>query len=181
MSPTRLLPHRPAARRLMVWALLWALAWQGYAGTVLQLLGPEHRHVSGAAVVAARPGSELGGSIGARVAGWLVALRAWQDDLHARSHAAGLSFHTHAHGQFERHHHAIGDATVLALDSGGAAGEGLSEGAAAASAGLATMALGLACALTLPAPAAQPCAWPRARARSWQDAAVRLPERPPRA
>ncbi|MBL8351612.1 MAG: hypothetical protein JNL87_15045 [Burkholderiaceae bacterium] len=156
---------------MLVWTLLLALAVQGYAGVLVQLLGPMHRHDPGTAAVA---------GVGEQLHAWLDALQAWQRDLRARSVAPGLLGHggaTHSHGLFERHHHAHGDATVVALD-GGAAGDAV-EDASAAAAGSLTAPSGPAARLILPAATTQ-AGWARpASARPWRDAAARRPERPP--
>jgi hypothetical protein len=165
----------------MVWALLLSLAVHGYTGSVRQMLGSNHLHHTADTNAPTRPAFEPAGRLSSRLAGWLGALRSWQQDLHARNHALGLSTHGHWHGMFERHHHDIGDASVLAVDGGGTAGEGMSDSAGAASSGSTALPMTLGCDLTLKAPAAHLCRWPGAMTRTWQNAAARLPERPPRA
>jgi hypothetical protein len=112
--------------------------------------------------------------------GWLRPVRAWRDDLHARSHAAGFVT-PHQHSAFERHHHDIDDPSVISLDGGGAAGEALADGAAAATGGSGALPMGLSAMLVLPEPTATACPWPQLRPASWVDAINKLPERPPRA
>jgi hypothetical protein len=153
--------------------LLLALAIHGQAAAVVQMLGPMHRHDAGAAASV---------SIGARVHGWLDALQAWKNGLQARSLAPGLLSHggpNHWHGLFERHHHASGRATVVALDGGAAGDEAPAGDASAAAAGSLTAPAGPVWRLALPTAATQGTWGPPAPARSWRDAAARRPERPP--
>lgn len=193
-AQTALLKHC-TTRRLTVWVLLLALAVYGYSGVLLQLLGPAHRHHSVAPADATQPQPAHGSSLTALAQDWLRPVRAWRDEMHARSHAAGLPMHahaqpqsqpqpqphTHTHSVFERHHHDAGDPTVVALDGGGAAADAWSDGASAATVGSATLPLGLASSLTVPRPAARTRPWLRLSAPSWRDAHISQPERPPRA
>jgi hypothetical protein len=170
---------RRATDRWIVCLLLLALAIYGYSGVVLQMLGPTHSHHASVASTAS-PGMVKSVPLLALAKEWLRPVRAWRDDLHARSHAAGLTT-SHQHSAFERHHHDIDDTSVISLDGGGAAGEPLAEGAAAATAGSGALPLGLSAVLVLPEPTARACPWPQSRPASWVDAINKLPERPPRA
>ena len=154
-----------AARHLVLLLLMGLLAAHGFAGAVRQVLGSTHRH-------------DCGHSVG------LVASSHGQAQQHQPAHgrAPGQGHEPgHGHGSFERHHHDIGDASVVAVDDGGAAGQGWAEGTVAAAAAGAELPSGMAHAPSLPAAAASACPWPMAQARTWQNAMARLPERPPRA
>ena len=174
-------------RRLMALLLLAFLAVHGHAGVVRQWLGANHQHhggrpvTQGLAVTAALPATRV---MHPQVDDWLTTLRAWRQDHHAHAHAhAHAHVHDHRHGAIERHHHAIGDASVVALDDGGAAGHRGAEGSAAAPAVGVEWPPGLAGASgpVAAAAAAATSAWPRSQARTWQSAVARLVERPPQA
>lgn len=174
------LKHR-AIDRWIVWALVLALVAYGYSGALLQMLGPTHSHHAGVVTAAAQQGLVKKDAWLTIAKEWFRPVRAWRDDLHARSHAAGILGAPHQHSAFERHHHDIDDPSVIALDGGGAAGDALADGASTAAAGSGTLPLGLCAALVVPEPTARPCLWPRSGSHAWVDAIARLPERPPRA
>jgi hypothetical protein len=195
--PTKACKHR-TVDRWIVSGLLLALLLYGYSGAVLQILGPAHMHPSGggtAASASASAGTQApalqeatqDAAWLARARQWLRPLRDWRDSLHARSHAAGLVTHQqqhqheHQHNAFERHHHGTDDATVVALDGGAAASDALADGVSAASAGSASLPLGLGASLVLPEPTASGCRWPPPAATAWVNALAKQPERPPRA
>lgn len=182
-----------------------ALLIYGQSSSIVQMLGPAHRH----AVVAA-PGATawLDG-----VAAVFQDIRTWRDNLHerllpeeavhahphpgdmslARADAQGASaahvhgigaqqhahMHAHFHSVFQRHHHDPVDPSVVTLDRDGP--DTLADASAQASAGSASLTLGLATAVTLPSPVAAPLAWRREAPATWADALPRLLERPPRA
>ena len=175
--------------------LLAFLAVHGHAGVVRQWLGTAHRHDGGhlatkgpvVTALSAKPAMRTAPAAAeaslARIDDWLIMLRVWRQDRHANSHALGLSAHAHRHDAVERHHHDIGDASVAALDDGGAAGQRGADGPAAASAIGAELPPGLTGAhgLATVARVAAAWAWPQAPTQAWQNALTRLPERPPQA
>lgn len=181
MISSRYVPTRCAAPRLLVWVLLLALGFYGYSGAVLQLLGPKHTHsVEGLAQLA--PQSAVRAvSLVERAREWLRPVRQWRAERHARSHAPGAARHAHQHNASERHHHDIGDESVISLDRAGLTADAVADAVATVSAASAHMPLGLCVGLTLPEAAALPCLWPRPQPLSWRDALTKLPERPPRA
>jgi hypothetical protein len=170
MRHTRSRLDRSAARRPGVWLLLFALALQGYAGAVVQLLGPMHHHDRGGTSAVA---------LSDRLHLWLDALQAWHDEPHVRGGVPGLPKHdgsTHRHTLFERHHHDRHDASVVAVDAG-AIDEAMTEAATAS--GSFAAAPGLAVGLLLRTATSRASWGLPVQARAWQDAAARRPERPP--
>lgn len=186
MPAFRNLFNPTATRLLLALLLVGFLAVHGHAGAVRQVLGSSHRHDN-------RPPAPAATSL--HLQDGLAALRAWwlghqaharthphphpQQD--ARAHRTTWPVPDHRHSAFERHHHDIGDETVVALDDGGAAGRGGADGTPTAPAGGAELPPGLARAPDLPAVPGSAIAWPTAQARTWQNALTLLPERPPRA
>ena len=165
MQALRSLFSPTAARQLMVLLLVGLLAVHGYAGAVRQVLGSSHRH-------------DRANAVG------LVAVLHGQAQAHEPAHGRAQGHghgHGHGHGSVERHHHDIGDASVVALDAGNATSQAWADGTVAAAVGGAELPAGLAQAPSLPAAATSACPWPRAHARTWQNAMAQLPERPPRA
>ena len=116
---------RATLRDCAVWFLALSIPVLGMAATVAQVLGAAHFHRSGA------------GGVAVAVAADEEAMRGFEDFRRAAPHAflvpvparSFLVFHTH--GGLERHHHAAGDATVVAL--GGRDGDGPSGDDAAGS------------------------------------------------
>ena len=184
MQALRNLFSPTAARHLLMLLLVGLLAVHGYAGAVRQVLGLTHRHDSGHALTAQpadRAALAANAAPHAHLGGGLVMRRAWWQDHHARSRATAWSAPVHRHGSAERHHHDIGDASVVALDAGSANNPGWADSTVAAAVGGAGLPTGLSHAPSLPAAAASACPWPRVHARTWQNALARLPERLPRA
>ena len=196
----------PTATRLLMGVLLLAvLVAHGPGGALRQVLGSMHRHdgqvpLAGVTAITVVPAglaalaapaaltalTALTALSAAMTTHWrfddgLVAWRAWRQDHHASGHEAGLSAPAHRHASFERHRHDFGDASVVALDDGGAPGHRGGEVPAAASGVGADGPPGLAGAPGPAALAAAVKAWPRAPSQTWQSAQARLPERPPRA
>lgn len=165
----------------LIWALLLALVVHGQASAVLQLLGPTHRHDAAHAHVGVPLHDLPAATPATRVDRWLQAAQAWYGEVRLRSHAADPFAQGHRHGAFGRHHHDVGDTSVVALDAGKAAGAASDNGAAAGSAGGASLPLALACSLILPEPAPRRCAWPPAPTRAWASAIAERLDRPPRA
>lgn len=180
MQAFRNLFNATATRLLLALLLVGFLAVHGHAGAMRQVLGSSHRHDSSPSAPAAT---------GLHLHDGLAALRAWWQGHHAHAHPhQDAQVHTtarpvpdHRHGAFERHHHDIGDETVVALDDGGAVGRGGADGPAAALAGGAELPPGLARAPDLPAVPSSAIAWPAAQARTWRNALTSVPDRPPRA
>ena len=198
----------PTASRLLLGLLLLAvMVAHGPGGALRQVLGATHRHVGGAPVAGvtaitavpaelaalgalAAPGAfaaftAFAAFAAAMTSYWLfddglVSGRAWRQDHPTRGHAADLSAPAHRHASFERHRHDFGDASVVALDDGGAPGHRGGEVPSAASGVGADGPPGLAREPGLAALAAAVSAWPRAPSQTWQNALARLPERPPR-
>lgn len=168
-------------RRSLLALLVLGLLLQAQAGVLRQLLGAAHWHQP--AVQAAVDDS------------WLDRLQAWRRDLLARSpligghgvatvrddsdghHHAAVLPSTHHHDGAARHHHAQHDASVVTAERAGADGDPLSDGQI----GSLLQPLALDAGWRGVVPAQAPAAWPGSRAPQWQDAAARLPERPPRA
>jgi hypothetical protein len=184
MHALRKLFSPPAARHLLLLLLVGLLAVHGYAGAVRQVLGSIHRHDSGHALTAQAADPAALAANAARHAhpgdGLVMRHVGWQDH-HARSDPTAWSSPAHRHGSTERHHHDIGDASVVALDAGSTSNPGWADGTVAAAVGGAELPTGLSHAPSLPATAASACPWPKVHARTWQNALTRLPERPPRA
>lgn len=189
-----------AVRKPLLWLVALALLIYGQSSSIVQMLGPVHRH----AVVAQPAATAWFDGVEAVFAD----IRAWRDGLHERllpeeephahphagagllarggaseTHvhdaAAGQHTHTHFHSVFQRHHHDPHDPSVVTLDGDGP--DSLADASAQASAGSATLTLGLATAMTVPSPAASPVAWNRHTPVTWADAQPKLLERPPRA
>lgn len=93
--PTRARLLRPALR-WVVWCLLIALPVLGLSSAAVGLLGVSHHHSE-----AQRSASAMG---------------AWQD-FRRTAHAPPSQLAEHSHASLLRHHHAGGDASVVALDS----------------------------------------------------------------
>jgi hypothetical protein len=172
--PALFLPPR-RLRRCLLALLVLGLLLQAQAGVLRQLLGAAHSH---------RPAqAQADGS-------WLDRLQAWRHDLLAHSSLVGahgvdhgraapheVGDGHHHHDGVARHHHAPQDASVVASERAGGDGDPLSDGQA----GSLLQPLALATDWGRIGLWRAPATWPGARASRWQDAALRLPERPPRA
>lgn len=174
--PTRLL------RRSLMALVVLGLLLQAQAGVLRQLLGAAHWHRP-AALQAAMDDS------------WLDRLQTWRRDLLARSpligghglaavhdhsdghHHAAVSPSTHHHDGAARHHHAPQDASVVTAERAGGDGDPLTEGQS----GSLLQPLALDAGWRSVVPVRAPAIWPGSHTPHWQDAARRLPERPPRA
>jgi len=196
----RALAARPGAgRSAVLWAVIVALLVYGYAGTLLQIVGPMHRHASAPAAPPAVIASlaetlrhwhqqAQGLQVGGRhrqdsAAAWAFALQRMDDSdpAHAREHARGQP-HTHDHARFERHYHDPSDGSVIALDAHGstrAAVDGLAATAALGSAMLPLWAPQAALALTSP-PGGYHAPRLQGAAPRWRNADVIQEDRPPR-
>jgi hypothetical protein len=168
---------RHAACRMVLWLLAIALPVYGCAGTLVQLLGPMHRHAEPVALHAAPGFIER---TAAESLGWLVqGLGRWQAYAHEQAHAHGAFVHPHQHNAFERHYHGVDDPSVVSLDGKAARGPLAAELGAAATAGSATLPLGLAVALVIPPAAVTAHRWSDHRIAAWHNAEPRRLDRPP--
>jgi len=161
---------QPALHRAVLWLLLLALPVYGCAGVLLQMLGPAHRHaVPLRAVVAPSLGVD-----------WLLKrFSQWQAYAHEQAHANGHFVHPHQHTLFERHHHAADDTSVVTLGGSAAVDDLAAELGAAASAGSASLPMGLAVALRVPAPACMAGRRTPPLLAMWRSADPRRRDRPP--
>lgn len=173
-------PRSPASRptlKVLAWLLLFAIALQGCAGALVQVLGPTHTHRAAADAARTVEHQPARGD-------WLDSLLAWRASQLQHLQATGVFRHAaaqpaaHEHGDLERHHHGVGDATVVALD--GAATDAASD-AGHGPAGGSAPPWGPMAAHSL-VPALLPGGpWPGTPAWAWSSAARKLPERPPKA
>lgn len=172
--------HRPPSvtwpHRLLVWLLLFALPVYGSSGVLLQLLGPQHRHVEVTPDADPRPAPTLQDWLGPQLSAMLETVRAQRALLR---HVAEAQPHHHHHGLFERHHHHAGDDSVVALGDAHAAGDAASDGSAA-SAGGGLLAMGPLTAGLVLAAVERRGDWPRISAGHWRSHAPGRLERPPR-
>ena len=167
--------HRSATTRPMLLCLLMlALLLHGQAAALRQMLGAAHRHVA----------AEHAG----QVTRWLQTAVDWRLQLlvssplvggHGAPPQAGLGQHHH-HDHSARHHHANTDATVVALESGGGVSSSSSSSSSDGSSSSLTQPLALGSRPGWAQADSSTRRWPAATAPSWQNAAARLPERPPR-
>jgi hypothetical protein len=187
--PAVLLPPRLPARllrRSLLALLVLGLLLQAQAGVLRQLLGAAHWHRPAAVQAAADDG-------------WLDRLQAWRRDLLARSpliaghgrqavhderdghhHAAAspaAATHGHHHDGAARHHHAPQDTSVVTAERAAGDADPLSD----SQVGSLLQPLALDAGWRDVRPSQAPTTWPGSRTPQWQDAARRLPERPPRA
>lgn len=173
---------RNALHLATLWLLVLALPVYGSSGTLLQILGPAHRHVqsaTGASLLAA-PG--LVATTDAHGFAWVDGLwTSWQNFVHAQAHVGGHFSHPHSHDDFERHHHDVGDSSVVALAADGIASAIAAELGAAAASGSATLPFALAQSLRLPRPASTQARWLLAPSAVWRSADPRRLDRPPQA
>ncbi|MCR5869237.1 hypothetical protein [Aquincola sp. J276] len=86
--------------------------------------------------------------------------------------------HAHTHDGIERHHHDIGDDSIVTADGHAVSADAV-EAADEAGAGSATLPLALGFALRLRPPAARRRAWPRATRSAWRNGWRCRLERPP--
>jgi hypothetical protein len=169
------------SRLLVLWLLIVSLPIYGGAGSLLQILGPVHRHE--APHGATRSGTaeaQRAEAVVRRGLGWAAdAWKAWKDFAHSQSHA-GLLSHTHQHRELERHHHAPLDDSVITLGADESASSAATELVATAASGSATLTLGMSMPWLLPrTPAAVPWRWDTDEPR-WSSAEPRRRDRPPK-
>lgn len=162
--------------------LVLGLLLQAQAGVLRQLLGAVHWHRPAALQLAVDDS-------------WLDRLQAWRrgmlasrplvgghgpaalhDDSDGHHQAAGWPA-AHHHDGAARHHHAPQDGSVVTAERGGGDGDPLSDGQIGSLLQPLVLDAGWRAGVPLQAPAT----WPGSRTPHWQDAARRLPERPPRA
>lgn len=177
--PVLVSPPRRWQRRLLA-VLVLGLLLQAQLGVLRQLLGAAHWH---------RPAAV------AADGGWLDRLQAWRRDLLARSpliggharqavhddsdghHHAAVLPAIHHHDGVDRHHHAPQDTSVVTMERVTGDADPLSD----SQVGSLLQPLALDVGWRSAVPACAPATWPGNCAPHWQDAARRLPERPPRA
>lgn len=140
-----------------MWCLLLALPLCGLSTSLVELLGSRHVHRS--VVVAGDAGMQ----------GW--------HDFRRGGHPSGAraAAHSHPDGLFERHHHDLADASVVALDGGG---PGESD---AASTALVSLVFASTNPAWLPVPDKASPAWPERATASFRSQPGNRLERPPRA
>lgn len=183
MTPHRA-KHRVGARSL-VWLLLLALALLGLTTTRQQALGPLHLHADH--TVAGTP-SALSAVASRFASDWHDRWRQQQMFGHAevalRMTPGATRWppgaRTHNHDALERHHHALGDASVLALDGAAQAADTADGSTTGALVLLPVVALpdeGL----TVPMLAATAGAWPVDGATAFASRPIAPPLRPPTA
>ena len=84
-------------KRWVLWCLLLALPLGGLSAATAQMLGAKHLHRGMAVVV-------------------VSSMDGWQD-FRRSPHLSDTPRPAHPHAGFQRHHHGIDDATVVALDA----------------------------------------------------------------
>ena len=188
------------SRHFTVWSVIFALCVYGWTSVTVQLLGSSHLHSasSDAPIV-------VGNTLVARVTDTFREIREWRSSLYERlgmteaahRHADGTrhtggqmdqprqasadtasAAHPSVHLSFQRHHHAIGDPTVVAIDAN--AGDLDANGGSAASVlGAALMPPG-SLALFSSARSKRDARWLHMSNARWSDAMVSPLDRPPR-
>lgn len=185
--------HR-TGRRSLIWLLVVACLVYAHSASLVQVLGPAHRHE--------QPAAGLSSGVFDRVDALFRPIRHWRAELQQRwlpqdlahrpvdgalhvhgdatdaaPHPGPGSGHPHHHSAFERHHHALGDPTVVGLEGPNA--DIAADDAAQAGAGTAHLPLALAPGWALPRAGARAVRWAHPTPERWCDAALRRPERPP--
>jgi hypothetical protein len=187
-SSTRAGVARPERwQQTTLWLLILALAVYGYAGVLVQALGPLHWHSTPAETLAEVPAHDpdlkpsLWERVEATVLDWHVRALAAQRMLSASSAAQDPTHHPHHHhGLFERHHHDVGDATVVTMEPTSPEGQGSDDlNTSAATTALVALPQLLAPALTVHLPLASALRWPCLASPAWLNADLALAERPP--
>lgn len=186
--------QRPFAKRnvgvqSLVWLLLVAMLLMGLTVTRQQALGSLHRHAD-AALQGSAP---LATAASALASDWLNRWRQQQMFGHSALRlrmaadatlwppSAGVQGHDdgHDHDSLERHHHAVGDASVVAVDG---AAEAVAESADGGGAGAVVMlpvAATPSAGLAVPALATRTGPWPVASATAFVSRNIAPPLRPP--
>jgi hypothetical protein len=133
--------ERSTGTRSLLWLLLVTVALMGLTVTRQQALGSLHVHAD----VSVRGTPSLGGEISRLGANWRSRWQlqqvfghgqlkwgfvAQEVSLSPSNDSRNVPAHDHAHGTAERHHHAMGDDSVLALD-GAAEAASAAEGSTA--------------------------------------------------
>ncbi|MEO5737659.1 MAG: hypothetical protein ABIQ82_09395 [Variovorax sp.] len=144
-------------RHLLLWCLLLALPLQGLSAATIQLLGTNHTHRGMAAVAPF-------------MAGW--------QDFRRSPHWSDSPRPAHSHEWFQRHHHALDDASVVALDAQGGESPG-DVGSSAASA--IWLVFPTASGLLVPRAELMEANWPRFSTAAFQSCDAKRLERPPQA
>jgi Na+-transporting methylmalonyl-CoA/oxaloacetate decarboxylase gamma subunit len=157
MPPRLPLRTSRATARWLLLCLVCAVAVSGMSGVVRELLGSRHVHAPALSAVAAP------------MAGWHDVRRVVMAAVHAEAAPR------HSHGSFERHHHAPGDASVVALDEPASS----EEGAGGNTAGAATPMPPAALSLLVAGPVAAAACWPVLAETMHPSCDPRRLERPP--
>ena len=136
----------PTSARSLVWLLLVAVALMGLTVTRQQALGPLHTHAD----QAVRGNSTFSAAVFSLASDWLGRWRQQQVFGHNQlrlaavsdsaaflplsddSHPGTGSAHAHDDDALERHHHAVGDAGVVAVDGAAQAADAADSSAAGA-------------------------------------------------
>ena len=145
-------------QRLLLWCLLLALPLEGMSAARAQMLGASHFHREAAVAASAMDG--------------------WQD-IRRMPHAAQEARPVHTHALFQRHHHSVDDATVVALDAEG--GNALSGEASTITASAIWLAFSPSDGLSALLPDLARSLWPRLASRPIQSCDAKRLERPPQA
>jgi hypothetical protein len=170
MIQRRAKPHDSA--RALVWLLLVAVALMGLTVTRQQALGSLHLHAD----QGARGVPSFSATVSNLASDWLSRWRQQQVFGHKQLRFAAIpdaattwpasdpeadtgSVHSHAHDSLKRHHHAAGDASVVAVDGAAPAADAVDSSAAGA-AHLPPLVATPGEGLVLPTPAARRGPWP---------------------
>lgn len=166
--------HRQSTfRDSVVWGLVLALLIYGYSGLLAGGFGALHHHVE--------PATE-NMSLASRLHS---AVRAWFET--AQTRRPGIFVHSqspqpHDHGLFERHHHDVGDETVVTLGAQASSGHSADDLPTTGASGLASVPL---CPLSTPLVVLSleqgRSRWPDGAAATWRSIDSRQLERPPQA
>jgi len=183
------------ARRWLLSLLALALLLYGQSSTRLQLLGPWHHHAPALAAGQVSPSPSW--QVSQAWLAWLDTFQAWRAHNHARVHAVGLMAHPHvhrthdnahdsahhvphhSHDGLQRHQHDRADATVVALDIGGAGSDPLAQASSHATQGAAAQPWGAAARPWSHTVCTAAPDWPVTAVPRWADAPLAPLERPP--
>ena len=183
----------PTSARSLVWLLLVAVALMGLTVTRQQALGPLHTHAN----QEVRGNSTLGAAVSSLAGDWLSRWRQQQVFGHNQLRLSFVSdpapllppgnFSAGAHDAqvndhdvLERHHHAVDDASVVAVD-GAAQAADVADSSAAGAPNLLPIVATPSGGLVLPALGERQGPWPIDRAAAFFSRSIAPPLRPPAA
>ena len=183
----------PTSARSLVWLLLVAVALMGLTVTRQQALGPLHTHAD----QEVRGNSTLSAVVSSLASDWLSRWRQQQVFGHNQLRLAAVAdpapllppgnFRAGAHGAqvighdvLERHHHAVDDASVVAVD-GAAQAADVADRSAAGAPNLLSIVTTPNGGLVLPALGERCGTWPIDRAATFVSRSIAPPLRPPAA